>query len=72
MYVHSFRTPPSLPGSYIIRNSDGDIIYWGDTPNLYEAWCAKVDDRFSADHNTFEYELNDMSHVRFIYQKEEK
>ena len=37
MYVHSFRTPPRLPGSYIIRNADGDIIYWGDTPNLYEA-----------------------------------
>lgn len=72
MFTSSFSTPPRLPGSYIIRDAEGDIIYWGDTPDLYETWCARAGGRFPTGHNTFEYDLNDMSYVRFINQKEEK
>lgn len=72
MITNSFKIPPRLPGSYIIRNAEGDIIYWGDTPDLYETWCAKAGQRSSPDNNTFEFFLNDVSDVRFINQKEEK
>ncbi len=72
MFTNSLRTPPRLPGSYIVRDADGDIIYWGDTPDLYETWCAKAGGGFPTGRNTFEYDLNDMSDVRFINQKEEK
>lgn len=72
MFTSSFRVPPRLPGSYIVRDAEGDMLYWGDTPDLYETWCAKAGGRFPAVHSTFEYDLSDMSHVRFTKQKEEK
>ena len=72
MFIRSFGTPPRLPGSYIVRDAEGDILYWGDTPDLYETWCTKAGGRFPAGHSTFEYDLSDMSYVRFTNQKEEK
>lgn len=72
MSTSAFRAPPQLPGSYIVRDAEGDILYWGDTPDLYETWCAKAGGRFPAGHSTFEYDLSDMSYVRFTNQKEEK
>ena len=49
MFTSAFRAPPRLPGSYIVRDAEGDILYWGDTPDLYETWCTKqVDDSLRA------------------------
>lgn len=72
MFTSSYRAPLRLPGSYIVRDAEGDILYWGDTPDLYETWCAKAGGRFPAVHSTFEYDLSDMSYVRITNQKEEK
>lgn len=34
--------PPAIPGTYRIRDADGDIVYWGDSADLYQTWCEKV------------------------------
>lgn len=39
-WFHS-TPPPKLPGEYIIRGKDGDIVYWGESTNLYRVWCKK-------------------------------
>lgn len=49
-------TPPSeLPGEYIIRGEDGDIVYWGVSKNLYHIWCEKV--QLNPKNQIFEYKL---------------
>lgn len=34
--------PPAIPGTYRIRDTDGDIVYWGDSTDLHQTWCEKV------------------------------
>jgi len=52
--------PPKLPGNYIIRDADGDILCWGDAANLYETWCSKTE-LFSVEECwMFTYALNDI------------
>lgn len=45
MSDHKFKAqliPPNCPGTYRIRDADGDIVYWGDSADLYQTWCEKV------------------------------
>ena len=52
-------SPPKLPGSYIIRDADGDIEYWGDSTNLYHTWCERVCTQTFSENDKFEYTLAD-------------
>lgn len=47
--------PPKLPGEYIIRGEDGDIVYWGASANLYHIWRGKVQN--NPKNQIFEYKL---------------
>lgn len=63
--------PPELPGHYIIRSPDKDIIYWGDSVNLYCTWKEKVCKCANVE-NTFEYTVADstdcgLCHMSDIY-----
>lgn len=52
-------SPPKLPGNYKICDADGDIIYWGDSINLYYTWCERVRSHSFPGNGTFEYSLAD-------------
>lgn len=58
--------PPMYPGHYRIRDVYGDIVYWGDTDNLYGTWCKNVCKNSRSDHFTFEYALTDKKKPRYI------
>lgn len=49
--------PPNLPGHYRIRDPGGDIIYWGESENLYDTWCKKIGSLSFMENATFEYAL---------------
>ena len=52
-------TPPRSPGSYRVRDVDGDIIYWGESENLYDLWYEKIRDLSLIENTIFEYVLED-------------
>jgi len=59
VYCHSI--PPSAPGSYRIRDANGDILYWGDSANLYDTWCEKVRCGLYLRKYVFEFSVEDYS-----------
>jgi excinuclease UvrABC nuclease subunit len=50
-------TPPRSPGSYRVRDANGDIIYWGESENLFDTWCKKIRSLSFMENATFEYAL---------------
>lgn len=49
--------PPAQKGSYRIRNTEGRIIFWGDSENLFVTWCGRMGNKSEVHSDCFEYAL---------------
>lgn len=49
--------PPAQKGSYRIRNTEGRIIFWGDSENLFATWFDLMGNKSDVHSNWFEYAL---------------